>query len=99
MPSISGFFLLLNLILLGISYLLLRLLAQKEAARQLAAWGASFWARHILSLARVRVEVEGLEYLPCEDKLCFISNHQSYVDIAVLRGRDFHGYLSRGEPQ
>ncbi len=70
-------FLLLNLIILGIPYLLLRLLAQKEAARQLVAWGASFWARHILSVARVRVEVEGLEHLPCEDKLCFIGNHQS----------------------
>ncbi len=43
-----------------------------------------FWARFVIFLTGGSVEVRGLENLPAERNLCFVSNHQSYVDIPVV---------------
>lgn len=42
------------------------------------------WARFIISLTGSKVEVRGLENLPEERNVCFVSNHQSYFDIPVV---------------
>jgi len=36
--------------------------------------------------ARTKIEIHGLEKLPDTDKLCFVSNHQSYADIPLILG-------------
>lgn len=41
------------------------------------------WARSLLRLAGVKVELEGLENIP-EGPAVFVPNHQSYFDIPVL---------------
>jgi 1-acyl-sn-glycerol-3-phosphate acyltransferase len=42
------------------------------------------WARTVLALAGVRVEVEGAELLPPEGAQLFVSTHQSMLDIPAL---------------
>lgn len=42
------------------------------------------WSLHALSLAGIKVMVEGKENIPETDKVCIVSNHQSYLDIPVL---------------
>ncbi len=39
---------------------------------------------HMLSVGGIRINVSGYENLPEEDNVCFISNHQSYLDIPVI---------------
>lgn len=41
------------------------------------------WARSLLKLAGVKVEISGLENIP-EGPVVFVPNHQSYFDIPVL---------------
>ncbi len=41
------------------------------------------WARSLLRLAGVKVEITGLEHIP-EGPVVFVPNHQSYFDIPVL---------------
>ena len=45
---------------------------------------ARVWSRLVLSLAPVRLEVEGLDSLRVEGTYVFCANHQSYMDIPVL---------------
>jgi 1-acyl-sn-glycerol-3-phosphate acyltransferase len=45
---------------------------------------AQAWARMLLAITRVRVEVEGLEKIAPEGSYLFVSNHQSYMDIPVI---------------
>ncbi len=42
------------------------------------------WARFVLSLAGAKLEIRGMENLPEEKNICFVSNHQSYFDIPVV---------------
>jgi 1-acyl-sn-glycerol-3-phosphate acyltransferase len=43
-----------------------------------------FWARFIIFLTGGKLELRGQENLPEERNLCFVANHQSYVDIPVV---------------
>ena len=47
--------------------------------------GAAY-SRHLLWLGGGRVTVRGLENIPARKDICFISNHQSYVDIPLIVG-------------
>jgi len=42
------------------------------------------WARILVYSCGINIEVQGLEHLPEADNLCFVSNHQSYLDIPVI---------------
>ncbi|MFO8236292.1 MAG: lysophospholipid acyltransferase family protein [Bacteroidales bacterium] len=42
------------------------------------------WAGHILAVAGIKIYVNGYENVPQEDNVCFVSNHQSYLDIPVI---------------
>lgn len=44
------------------------------------------WARHVFSLCRSEVEVEGLEKLPADKAVVFVANHQGMMDIPLLYG-------------
>jgi 1-acyl-sn-glycerol-3-phosphate acyltransferase len=48
---------------------------------------ATVWARFVLLLGGVRVEVHGLERLPEAENICFVANHQSYFDIPLIMAR------------
>lgn len=42
------------------------------------------WAGRLLRLAGVKVTVKGLENIPTDEPVVFVSNHQGYFDIPVL---------------
>lgn len=46
---------------------------------------SAFWFRIILALSGVRVEVTGVENVPADRPVIFISNHQGAFDIPVLQ--------------
>lgn len=48
---------------------------------------ARLWARSILLVSRVQVEIEGLEHIPQGRSCIIMPNHQSNFDIPVLLGR------------
>jgi len=45
---------------------------------------AYIWGRHSFWAAGVRVEVTGVENIPKEDNILFVSNHQGIADIPVI---------------
>ena len=45
---------------------------------------SSTWARFVLFLGGVKVEVRGMERLPEAQNLCIVANHQSYFDIPLI---------------
>ena len=46
--------------------------------------GSSGWAKMVLKTTGSTIKVEGLEKIPDEKGLCFISNHQSAIDILIV---------------
>jgi len=59
--------------------------SQKLAFRYLNRLG-KLYAKQILYVIGVRIEVKGLENLPDSDNICFVSNHQSLIDIPLITG-------------
>ena len=47
---------------------------------------ASAWGRMIIKVGGGSVDVTGLENLPESNRVCYITNHQSYIDIPVILG-------------
>lgn len=43
-----------------------------------------WWARNILKIGGVKVDVSGLENISDSQNVCFVSNHQSNFDIAIV---------------
>jgi len=54
---------------------------REEIVQRVAALGS----RVMLWIGKVRVEISGLENIPKEENVIFLSNHQSGVDIFILR--------------
>ena len=46
--------------------------------------GASSWAKLVLKTTGSTIKIEGINNIPPEKGLCFISNHQSAVDILIV---------------
>jgi len=57
-----------------------------DASGRLAARIAATWARTLLRVSGVRVNVEGLENIVPEGVYVFASNHASYMDTPVVLG-------------
>jgi len=66
------------------SYLILRALMGRN--ERLAHRVAGRWARSILWVTGVKVEIEGLEHLDPAGSYILMPNHQSHFDIPVLLG-------------
>lgn len=64
-------------------YYLIRIFSKKFSSYFLMK-STKFWASHILSAGGIKINAKGLENLPKENNVCFISNHQSYLDIPVI---------------
>lgn len=47
---------------------------------------AKLWARSLIWVAGGKVAVTGLEHIPKESNICFISNHQGVFDIPIIMG-------------
>jgi len=71
--------------------LIVLLMAPIDREDRLVQWTARWWARSLLRLAHVPVEVQGLEHLTPGQAYIFAANHRSDFDIfallAVLPGR------------
>lgn len=82
------FFLLLVLSVAALYFLkvFLHPFVRKELYGRLVMQIVSRWGRMVLWGARTKIEIHGLEKLPDTDKLCFVSNHQSYTDIPLILG-------------
>lgn len=59
------------------------------------------WASALLKLAGVTVEVEGIEHIPTDRQVLFISNHQGNFDIPILLASldTPHALLAKAEIQ
>jgi 1-acyl-sn-glycerol-3-phosphate acyltransferase len=73
-------FLLLSLFIYGIFELISFIFPahKKKILLTLVKW----WARNILRIGGVKINLEGEENIPNHEKVCFVSNHQSNYDIA-----------------
>ncbi|MFO7848496.1 MAG: lysophospholipid acyltransferase family protein [Spirochaetia bacterium] len=71
-------------LLFFIPYLTLSLPGLGKAKERFVLSITRFWAKSVIFITGSKVEVRGLENLPEEKNICFVSNHQSYFDIPVL---------------
>lgn len=67
--------------------------------RKLSHYTSYYWARFLIAMAGIKVRVSGLENVPCDGPVLFISNHQSNFDIPVLLGsiNKSKGFLAKIE--
>ncbi|WP_418792145.1 lysophospholipid acyltransferase family protein [Phosphitispora sp. TUW77] len=61
-------------------------LGMESAQHKCGHYVAYYWGRAILFAAGVKVETEGIDNVPAEGAVVFVSNHQSNFDIFVLHG-------------
>ena len=73
----------LGLITLICAFMVL-LMAPIDQEARMVQWTARWWARALLRLARVPVEVQGLEHLTPGQAYVFAANHRSDFDIFAL---------------
>lgn len=55
-------------------------------SRRLAREIGRAWCRHLLAVAGVKIEVDGLDRLRPDRRYVFVSNHQSALDIPLIIG-------------
>ncbi|MCB2197083.1 MAG: 1-acyl-sn-glycerol-3-phosphate acyltransferase [Bacteroidetes bacterium] len=53
---------------------------KKKILLMLVQW----WARNILRIGGVKINITGADNIPQHEKVCFVSNHQSNYDIACV---------------
>lgn len=70
--------------------LILKPFIKKISYRYLAYLVARTWGRVTIRSTGTKVQMEGLELIPEDPRLCFIGNHQSLFDIPA-----FLGYIGR----
>ena len=66
-------------------YHLLNLFSNRIASRFLMH-ATRIWSNHLLFVGEIKIDVKGRENIPESDEVCFVSNHQSYLDIPVIDG-------------
>jgi 1-acyl-sn-glycerol-3-phosphate acyltransferase len=76
----------LSLILVLIPGSLFRLLGVKKLSDRYIRFNGILIARGIITTLGGKVSVSGLENLPKERQLCFVSNHRSLTDIPLIVG-------------
>ena len=64
----------------------LYLLGAEGLRTRFTKWIVQNWARHFLRVVGAEVQVEGVDRIPKTGRLCFISNHQSALDILCILG-------------
>lgn len=61
-------------------------LGQRNAQRRLGHITSYYWARSLAWASGVKVRMTGLENIPKDEPVLFVSNHQSNLDFAILLG-------------
>jgi 1-acyl-sn-glycerol-3-phosphate acyltransferase len=74
-------------------------LISKKAGKAFVYFVSRYWSLQALAVGGVKLEVKGKEHLPQSNKIAFISNHQSYLDIPVLLAAlpKFTGFIAKTE--
>ena len=82
-----------------LAYFLIGLLGRRQSQAKFLYWVTRTWARQLVALAGGRVEVSGLENLPRQGGVLFVSNHQGAFDIPLLLGfvPGLKGFISKKE--
>lgn len=71
---------------LWIPYFLLRALQMKKIALRYFTWLHHFQCQLIVRTLWTDVRIHNIEKVPMDRPICYIGNHQGYVDILVLLG-------------
>lgn len=69
---------------IAILYMLFDIIGLTALVRPVLGVMARAWARFFLRAMGVSVVVSGLENVPDEERLCFVSNHQGDLDIVLM---------------
>jgi len=83
----------------GIAGFLLSLLCLRGPMSVYMCWIGRIWARMLIKVIGCEVAVKGRENIPRKGGICFVSNHGSVFDIALLlayAGRPF-GFVAKKE--
>ena len=82
-----------------LAYFLLGLVGRRRSQAGFVEWVTRFWARQMIALAGGRVEVSGLDNLPAQGGVLYVSNHQGAFDIPLLIGfvPGMKGFVSKKE--
>jgi 1-acyl-sn-glycerol-3-phosphate acyltransferase len=83
----------------GIPGYLLSLLGLRGPMSVYMYWICIAWGRALIKLAGCHVTVRGVENIPLSGGLCFVSNHNSMFDIALLLAysRRLFGFIAKKE--
>ncbi|MEF8845860.1 MAG: lysophospholipid acyltransferase family protein [Bacteroidales bacterium] len=79
-------------------YLVLRKISKPLTKRYLL-FITRMWARHVLWVAGVKLNVRGKENIPSTDRVAFVTNHQGYFDIPILMNTipKLLGFIAKAE--
>lgn len=78
--------LIISLIVGPITIGILSLLGKNEAKEKFIYKLASTWARFVMKVSFAKININGLENVPDDKTVLFVSNHQSNLDIPLLMG-------------
>ena len=78
--------LIFSLIIGPITIGILTLLGKTEAKNKFIYNVSSMWARFVMKISFAKINITGLENVPKDETVLFVSNHQSYLDIPLLMG-------------
>ncbi len=81
--SAFGLYLVYSLVYIPVVLYFYILNKQHELDRFMGSM-AKTWARLLLWAAGVKVELTGIEHIPQDNTICFISNHQGEFDIPII---------------
>lgn len=76
----------ISLIMVSIFKVKIKFITDKQERINYIHKVTSVWARFILKIAGAKVNIVGLENIPKNQTVLFVSNHQSNFDIPVLMG-------------
>ncbi len=68
----------------AILYILFDIVGLEKLARPVFNCVTRLWAKGLLRMIGVQLTVNGLEHIPDEDRICFVANHQSALDIVIM---------------
>lgn len=69
---------------IAILYMLLTCIGLERLVRPVLGIMTRSWCRLFLFTIGVKVRVSGLENVPHEERLCFVSNHQGDLDVVIM---------------
>ena len=77
----------------------MRVFKMKDMEKKYMSFHARLWARSIIWTVGAKVEIRGLKNIPKNQPICFVSNHQSGLDIPLIMGYVYPavGFIAKKE--